>query len=75
MGHEPPPPWPPQHPPQQEWAGLALERAGASPPTAKLLIARSVFFDPHLGHSIVSLEFIDRSSFSNRSPHLTHWYS
>ena len=46
-----------------------------SAPTAKTLGARSVFVDPHLGHSIFCRPFMLRTSFSNFVSHFLQVYS
>jgi hypothetical protein len=41
------------------------DRADDSEPTENTLIDRAVRVDPHLGHSMPSLDDIDLTSFSN----------
>jgi hypothetical protein len=48
------------HPAPWDW-----ESFPSPPPTAKELNWRLVFFPPHFGHSITSVLFMLRTSFSN----------
>lgn len=54
----------PGAPPHRPQIG-ADDSLADSAPTAKTLSDRAVFVDPHLGHAIGSVEFIDFTSFSN----------
>jgi hypothetical protein len=44
-------------------------------PTAKVLSARAVLIDPHLGHRIACSVLIERTSFSNFVSQLLQVYS
>jgi hypothetical protein len=46
-----------------------------SAPTAKTLIERDVFGDPHCGQAMRSAEVIDLTNFSNRDLHDAQVYS
>jgi len=71
MGHAPSPLHSWQH------AGRDARDADdpALSPTANTLMALSARSDPHEGQTTRSVVCIERSSFSNRAPHLAQTYS